>query len=131
MTYATRADLAARYGGDEIEQRESVLDEPSVERSLADADAEIDSYVGGLFAVPLSPVPPVIVRIACVLARYHLLSDSAPQSCRDAYKEALVFLREVQSGQAKLPSATPLVSSTALNRAVMTSAGRVFDRGSL
>lgn len=108
MTYATRTDLEERYGVAELEQRESMLPAGAVERALADADAEVDGYVAGGYTVPLAPAPSNIVRIAAALARYRLLGDAASEQARADYDDAIRFLRDVQSGRARLMSAAPL-----------------------
>lgn len=112
MTYATRTDLEERYGALEIEQRESMLPAGAVARALADADAEIDAYLGGAYAVPLSPAPAVIVRVAAGLARYRLLGDATTEQARKDYEDAVRYLRDVQAGRASI-TATPLAGNTA------------------
>lgn len=111
MTYAIRADLEERYGADELTQRESVLSAGAVTEALADADAEIDAYVGGRYAVPLSPAPANVVRIACAIARYNILGDSATERARNDYTDALRFLRDVQAGRASLGEAAVIAGA--------------------
>ena len=128
MSYASRPDLEDRYGSDELAQRESMLSPGGVNRALDDADEEINSYVSGRYAVPLSPVPGTIVRIACAIARYHLLGDSATELARKAYEDARAFLRDVQSGRASLDGTT-LVSGAAGSATVaVASDERLFSR---
>jgi phage gp36-like protein len=105
--YATSADLESRFGGDELAQltdRESgaTIDDAIVTRALADADAEIDSYLATRYEVPLAPVPDVIVRLACDLARYHLHGIVAPDLVQRRYDAAVRLLRAIGSGEAGL-----------------------------
>lgn len=123
MTYATRQDLADRYGEDEVAQRESALPAGATDRALADADAEIDSYLVGRYAVPVSPVPPRLVMIAAAIARYLLLGDAATEIARKAYEDARAWLREAQAGRAQVDGATAL-SGAAPSATVEVSNGR-------
>lgn len=132
MTYATRTDLEERYGVAELEQRESMLPAGAVERALVDADAEVDGYVAGAYAVPLSPVPSNIVRIAAALARYRLLGDAASEQARADYDDAIRFLRDVQSGRARLMSAAPIAEGApAATIAVTNGRDKAFGGGVL
>jgi phage gp36-like protein len=106
--YASRSDLEDRYGLDETAQRESMLPPGAIERALADADAEIDAYVGGRYTVPLSPVPTNIPRIACTLARYRVLASSTDEFARKDYEDAIRFLKDVQAGRVLLNAAVPV-----------------------
>ena len=129
MTYATRTDLVERYGADEIEQRESVLPDGAVDRALADADAEIDSYVGNRYGVPLSPVPANIPRLACAIARYHLLGDAATETARKGYEDARAFLRDIQAGRALLDSAATASGAAPSARVEFVPGRKVFHGG--
>lgn len=130
MTYATRTDLEERSGADELTQRESVLPAGAVVRALADADAEVNSYVASAYTVPLNPVPTNIVRIACAIARYHLLGDAVSEAASNAYKSAIAWLRDVQSGRATLMDAAPIAGNTpAATITVTNSRDKVFAGG--
>lgn len=129
MTYASRADLEAIGGADEVAQRESVLPAGAVDRFLAEADAEIDSYVRGRYAVPLNPVPSNIPRLAAVIARYLLLGESATERARDDYKDARGYLLDVQAGRAQLQTAAPLAGGEPANAVMTVSRPRIFNGG--
>lgn len=129
MTYATRTDLEQRYGPDWIAQRETMLSAGAVDEALADADAEINSYVAGRYAVPLSPVPANIPRLACAIARYHLLGSAADERERDAYTDARSFLRDVQAGRAVLESAAPLAGAAPAATVEIATRPKVFNGG--
>lgn len=130
MTYATRTDLEERYGETELAQRESMLPVGAVDRALADADAEVDGYVSGGYAVPLSPVPANIVRVAASIARYRLLGDSATEQSRKDYEDAIRFLRDVQAGRVQLMSAAPIAGNTpAATISVTNGRDKVFSGG--
>ena len=125
MIYATVADLVARFGELELVQLTdlvnippSVIDTARVETKVDDACAFIDGYVGQVYRLPLAgcakPVtvvgtapemvpPPVLVRIACDLARYYLHDDLAPENeVYRRYKAAVKELEAIAAGGAQL-----------------------------
>ena len=111
MSYATRTDLEERYGADELVQRESVLPAGAVDRALADADVEIDSYLATRYTVPLSPVPGNAVRIAAAIARYRLLGDAVTEIARKDYEDSRAWLKDVAAGRVQINGATPLAAA--------------------
>lgn len=129
MAYATRVDLVARYGEDDVVQRESMLPAGATAQVLADADAEIDSYLSGRYVVPVSPVPPVLARLACEIARYRLLGTASDERARNGYTDAVNWLKGVQAGRTNLAGATPLIGSAPAATVELVCAERVFRRG--
>ena len=127
MAYATRADLVARFGEDEISQRESMLPDGAAV-TLAEADALIDGYVGGRYSLPLSPLPPNMLQVACVIARYNLLGEAATERARNDYKDAIAWLKDVAAGHVSLQAAAPLAGAAPAATVLMTSAEAVFKR---
>ena len=83
MPYATQTDMETRFGVDELIQRTSrtgaAIDTDVLGRALADADAEIDSYLASRYALPLPSTPAVLVRLACDITRYQLFDEGARQ----------------------------------------------------
>lgn len=107
MSYAAPADLIARVEPDLVAQRAApeglrvtgdmlkagiageldgyTPDEVAaidaaiarIEDAMSDATEFINAHVSDLYAVPLSPLPPMIVRICCVVARFYLWGDAA------------------------------------------------------
>lgn len=103
MSYATPADLVLRFGEPEIEQLAGrtaldVIDTDVVERALADAAAEIDGYVGARYRLPFDPVPPLLTRIACDIARYRLYDDASSDEVRRRYEDAVKLLARIADG---------------------------------
>lgn len=112
MSYATQADLELRFGSREIEQltdHEGVgaINSERVDAALADADSLIDSYLARRVALPLDPVPAVLKRIACDLARYFLQEDGAVEEAESRYKAAVQYLRDVAQGKVALGADAP------------------------
>lgn len=123
MSYATPADMVARYGAAELVQLTdtdnippSVMHEARVQLKLDDASSFIDGYVGQVYRLPLAGCakpdgtggvvmvpPPVLVRLACDLARYYLYDDLAPENeVYRRYKAALGELAAIAEGRAQL-----------------------------
>lgn len=107
MPYATPQDLEARFGADELVSRTDrsgagVPDEDAVVRALADAEAEIDGYVGARYRLPLPAVPAVLTRLACDIARYRLWQDAASAEVRARYEDARRLLEAIARGLVSL-----------------------------
>jgi phage gp36-like protein len=107
--YGTVADMVNRFSEAEIVQltdrhlpRTGLMDEAVVGQALADARAEIDVYLSNRYALPIDPVPPVLVRVVCDIARYRLYDDAAPEEVRSRYTDALTLLRDLARGTASL-----------------------------
>lgn len=128
MTYATRTDLEQRYSADEVSQREQALDAGAVTRALEDADALINGYLAGRYALPLATVPTALVRVAAAIARYNLLGEAATDRAREDNKDAIAWLKDVQAGRVLLDG-VPTPAGTAPGATVtVTSAPSVFKR---
>ncbi len=116
MTYAVQADLVNRFGTAELEQltdriEGTVIDAAVLNRSLADADAEIDGYLAARYLLPLSSTPPVLVRLASDIARYRLYEDRVTDEVRHRYQEAIDFLKQVSKGTVVIDGALALTPS--------------------
>ena len=107
MTYATLAEMITRFGEPELVQRTDrpegvIIDTVVLGRALADADAEIDSYLGGRYTLPLTSTPVVLVRLAADIARYRLYDDGVPDTVRQRYEDAVSLLKRMASGDVAL-----------------------------
>ena len=136
MPYTSQADLEARYGAAELlaiadRDGDGLADAAVVAQAIADADAEIDSYLGGRYAVPLAePAPLLVQRLAADMARYRLQDDNPLDEVRDRYARSLAALRDLADGHASLPLAA--AQGEAVGFQVATAApGRRFTRDSL
>ncbi|WP_029009391.1 gp436 family protein [Azospirillum halopraeferens] len=136
MSYATLQDLIDRYGSDELVQltdRAEVptgaIDEAVVERALDDARRLIDGYAGARYRLPLAPVPDLVRRIACDLARYFLHSNAPTELVKDSHKEALRLLEKVAAGAVVLQAAGAEAPASPYTGAAFIAGGdRLFGR---
>ncbi len=129
MSYATRTDLEDRAGVDELEQRESMLPAGAVAGALADADAEIDSYLAARYSLPLASVPSLLKRVACVIARYNLLGEAASDRARADYEDARRLLVGLANGSVTLGLSAATEVATAAGGVAYESSDSVFDAG--
>lgn len=129
MSYATASDLAALYGQDEIDQRASMLPLGAVDRALADASAEVDSYLAGRYAVPLASPTARLIELAAAIARYKLLGDAATERARNDYLDARAWLKDVQAGRAQVEGLSTLPSAGQADSVATASRTRIFNGG--
>jgi phage gp36-like protein len=80
--------------------------------------------------VPLAPVPGLIQRLACDVARFLLHDERPTDAVKEAYQAALKMQREVSTGVVKLQSAGVEAASQA-GGVSMAGPGRVFSTDSL
>lgn len=131
--YATVADMIEAFGQGEVIALTDRTGEVQVVESiataaLARASDEADSYLAGRYAVPVTPVPPVLAAMVCDMARYRLTGTQAQEAdpITERYRLAVKWLERVASGDADLPG-VGLPASGGSN--VQFSAGRrVFTR---
>ena len=135
MAYATVQDCIDRRGERPVEvlRDESGTDGP-LQRALADASAEIDSYLGARHSVPLDPVPPIVVTCAVDIAMCRAAPDAgrATELDRQRYDDALRLLRDASKGIVSLGARDPDPPARASGPAVSINAPeRVMVRASL
>jgi phage gp36-like protein len=140
MPYATVTDMVGRFGETEMLRLSSVdgllpetVNAVPVDQAIADAGAIIDSYLRKRYAVPLSPVPQVITRAACILARYDLCvggDREPPTQVKDDRKDVVTWLTQIARGDVSLEDAAPIApSSTAMAQDRERMYGRVGEVG--
>lgn len=113
MPYATQADLEARFGEAAIAGLVSALPASGLGVILADVDAEIDAALAVRYTLPLSTVPPLLVGIACDIARWRLYADEASERTQKAADAARRLLVALGNGGVSLglPTASAPVAS--------------------
>lgn len=117
MPYATLADLIDRFDQDELDQvadtGSGVADPIRVAQALSDADAEIDAALIGRYALPMVPVPTILVRIGADLARESLYIDKPTETVTDRAERARALLLQIAKGTMRLvAAAAPATTST-------------------
>lgn len=111
MSYATLADLTARFGRQELLQLTDpdgqVINAAVVANALADADSLIDAHLQGRYTLPLAtPVPRLVVNMACELARALLYGDRITDAVRQRQTDNMMMLGRLADGRMSLAEAT-------------------------
>lgn len=107
--YATTQDLIDRFGQDAVlvaadRDRDGALDQTVIDKALLDADAEIDTYVGQQYQLPLPIVPRILTKLAVDLA-FDTLSpeaDTATENRRTRREKAVQLLKSIAKGDVSL-----------------------------
>lgn len=133
MTYCAQADLVTRFGNEEMLQLTDPTNTGSINATIlgaaqADADAEIDGYLGGRYQLPLTTVPAVLTRIACDLTRYYLYGDVPLTHVRQRYEDAIKFLVGVSKGSVLLGLDTNSQPAVVVDTPEINSVGNTFAR---
>ena len=108
MGYCAKSDILEQLDEDVLQgltddDDAGVVDDDKVNRAIADADAEINSYCKK-FKLPFSPVPARIRALSVDISVYRLFSrrKGAPDDRRQTYEDAIAFLKDVAKGRAGL-----------------------------
>lgn len=135
MAYATRQDLVDRIGErvlieltDRNEMPSGAIDETVLARALSDAEAEIDSYLAGKFALPLTDVPVILTRLCCDIVRYLLAGPALTDEIRDRYRDAIAFLKDVAAGRATLGLNSAQETTSPADGPEVSADDRVFSK---
>lgn len=109
-----------------------IVNDARVDAAIADAEGEVDGYLGTRYATPLSPVPGVIKKFTVDIALYNLYnrSDTMPPERKDRYEAAIKFLLNVSRGLVSLGADEPRQSNSS-GGVEISSSDRVFSRGKL
>jgi phage gp36-like protein len=137
MGYCTEDDLLQMIPQSELAELTAesgeVPDSLILNEAISKAAAEIDSYLGVKYVVPLAAPPARVKALAVELAIYHLYSRRSvvPPVRQQNYEEAVAFLKQVAAGQAVIvgPQGEPPTLTKEVTDA--NSAIRVFSRDTL
>lgn len=120
MPYATSDDLVAKFGTAQLKlyadrNGDGTADADVLAAAIAEADAVVDLHVRGKYALPLSPVDPIITSIVCDLARRGLYGNATevPESVLSADKAARDLLKSIARGEVSLAAAPASASGPA------------------
>ncbi|CAM3718984.1 gp436 family protein [Xenorhabdus thuongxuanensis] len=143
MSYATLSDMYARYSRDALNTlTDSKIDdfhslspaalqrtrEHLIQIALDDAAATIDGYIDGRATLPLKTVPVVLIRIACVLARFTLEEGEATDKATKDQEDAIRLLEKVAAGDVSLGLSKEAERPASGDVAIITSSGSVWSR---
>ncbi len=137
MAYCSEDDLLKMVPQSELAELTAesgeVPDSLIIAEAISKADAEIDSFLGVRYIVPLVSPPAQIKALSVDLALYHLYSRRSvvPPVRQQRSDAALAFLKQVGAGQAVIigPGGEP--PTLAKEAADASGALRVFSRNTL
>lgn len=137
MPYATKQNMIDRFNEREVialtdRIDAGVVDDAVLNAALADADAEINPYLEGRVALPLTTVPVILRGYACDIARYRLTGSGVMETdiIRKRYDDAIAFLKAFAAGKVSLGldnlnQQAPAPSGGAVK---FSNAGTIFSR---
>lgn len=133
MSYCTRQNLIDRFGEPELIQLTDrnglgIIDDAVLDQAIADADAEIDGWIAGRYALPLATVPPALVRVACDITRYRLYDQAVPDTIKMRYDDVVRFLTKLGEGKITLGLDNTQAEITQPQSPMMESGGSAFGR---
>ncbi|MGR3485487.1 MAG: phage protein Gp36 family protein [Paracoccaceae bacterium] len=146
--YATHGDITRLYGPDALHVAVlpdgSGADLDAVDRAIASACAEIDTFLAVRYALPFAAAPAALVQPAVDIALYRLASSRQVLSddLRARFEDAIAMLKRLSSGTQELvlsapaPAPAPAEGEEAAppappNPIVVEGAPRLFDRKSM
>lgn len=100
-----------------------------LQRALDDARDTIDTHISARYTLPIAPVPAILGRIGCNLARRYLYDDQVTESIKQAYDDDMKMLVAVRDGKASLGAdATTNQQPASTAAAELVTAGRIWSR---
>ncbi|WPY94679.1 DUF1320 domain-containing protein [Limimaricola variabilis] len=138
MPYTTVQALTDRYGAamlvalsDRGEAPTGAIDLDVLGRALEDADAVIDGYLAGRYALPLETVPPLIADLARAIAIWKLHRHEPDPKIAEDQRSAMRTLGDIAKGTVRLPVAGLAPQGTGGTGARMTDRERPFTGANL
>jgi phage gp36-like protein len=137
MAYCSEDDLLKLIPQSELAELTAedgeVPDSLVIGEAISRGGAEIDSYLGVRYLVPLAAPPAQVKALAVDLAIYHLYSRRSvvPPVRQQKYEAAVAFLKEVAAGKAVIAGPQGEMPTAAKEVTDAASAIRAFSRDTL
>ena len=114
MPYATIDDIKALLPETDLvqltdDEGAGTVHPGRVDEAIAQADADIDSYLSAKYTVPLSPASAVVKKLSVDIAVYNLYSrrlEKIPETRSERYKNAVRMLEGIAKGTIAIGAAT-------------------------
>lgn len=121
---ATLAQLTNDAGG-------STVDQPNIDKAIADADEVIDGYLRGRYSLPLSSVPTLIGKISTDISIYNIYSRRPErldinEIVKARYKDAIDSLVKIQKGTITLGIAGTLTPEPGVYKTNKSDEDKIF-----
>ena len=107
MSYATIAQFVTAFPNEAIElttydAQATAPDEVVLQAALDKSSAKINSYLRGLYTLPLPSVPAELVGAELDMTRYYLDRNNPMEDVRKRFDDAIKMLRGIKSGEVVL-----------------------------
>lgn len=133
--YTDKESMIAMFGEKELIQLTdrdrsfSTVVDVVLDRAMATAESEANSYLGAVYTLPLPSVPDALRSFAGDIARYYLYDEQPTEQVQKRYDCAISWLRDVAKGLVKLGFPTSDVAEPTV--AVVASRAQVFSDATL
>lgn len=108
------------------------VNQARLSEAIAQADAEINAYLGARFSVPFSPIPEIVRTLSANMAIYHLYArrmEEIPKTRADRYNNALKTLGKIAAGEISIGAAEGAEEMKDRIRSSTSEEDRIFSRG--
>lgn len=136
MAYSTIDDIKEQIPEDELLQLTDddaleEIDASVVDRAIADADAEVDSYCAERYTVPFEPVPLLVRKYSVIIAIYNLFMrrGDIPADRETNYNNAVKFLQNAAKGIVSLGADAPAETTQDTVGVTTNKSDRTFSTG--
>jgi phage gp36-like protein len=137
MAYCVQSDIEKLIPVQELAELTtesgSTPDSDVVAEAIVKADAEIDSYLGIIYSVPLSVPPTRVKALSEDIAIYYLYMrrSSIPEARQKAYDNGIAFLQLLAAGKATIPDDSGGGGTSGNQGVQFASAPSIFNRDSM
>ena len=125
MAYITLDDILKRDSERDLinvtDPEGLAVDEAVVAQAIANAQAEVDSYISGRLRMPLedSEVTQQLKHFTLLVCRYYLYADRKTEAIVAEYERAVGWLRDVAAGRASTGVVQPVLPDDTVQGSVI------------
>lgn len=98
-----------------------------LDRAMATAESEVNSYLGAAYTLPLPSVPESLKTFTGDIARYYLYDEQPTEQVVKRYERAVSWLRDVAKGVVNLGFPNSSDNPTESSIVVVSSRTQVFS----
>lgn len=108
MIYIDKPSMIAMFGEQEIlqltdrDRSQGAVVDVVLDRAMATAESEANSYLGAVYTLPLPSVPEALRSFVGDITRYYLYDEQPTEQVQKRYDRAISWLRDVAKGLVKL-----------------------------
>jgi len=138
MAYCAYADIKKNLPEETLVQLTDdegvgTANQARISEAIAQADAEINSYLGIKYTVPFTaPIPDIVKQLSVNMSIYHLYSrrmEEIPKTRVDRYNNSLRILEKIAAGLISIGAATEPEGESDQIKTSSSAEDRVFTRG--